>query len=216
MSGLGKISQIPRHTLVGFIAPLIALSAIFIAIMLSPLFTWEDNALSDLGHYTRTDLGPNQFLVAVIFNLGLILTSLLMLYFISIFYKSLNDLPTKIGILILSISCIFLVLIGIFSENAGQIHFWVSVGFFFSFPFAMWTIALAWFRFPVLRWFSIISFLLPFLSLYIWPAHFADSLPWTGEAIPEIITALSAIGWIWIINLLQYRGELSSLMSENE
>ena len=216
MSGITKISQIPRHTLVGFFSPLIALSTIFIAIMLSPLFTWEDNALSDLGHYTRTDLGPNQFLVAIIFNSGLIITALLMLFFIFIFFKSLNDLPTKIGILILSISCIFLTLIGIFSENAGQIHFWVSVGFFFTFPFAMWAIALGWLRFPKLRWFSIISFLLPFLSLYIWPAHFAASLPWTGEAIPEIITALSAIGWIWVINFLQYKGRLSSLLNENE
>ena len=211
MSVIAKISQLPRHTLVGFFAPLIALGAIFIAIMMSPLFTWENNALSDLGHYTRTDLGPNQFIVAIIFNTGLILTALLMLYFVVTFYRPLQDLPTKIGLLIFGVSCVFLVLIGIFSENAGQIHFWVSVGFFMTFPFAMWTIAISWFRFPELRWFSIPSFILPFLSLYIWPAHFLEILPWTGKALPEIITALSAIGWIWIINFLQYKGKLTSL-----
>jgi hypothetical membrane protein len=216
MSIIAKISQLPRHTLVGFLAPLIALVAIFIAIMMSPLFTWENNALSDLGHYTRTDLGPNQFIVAIIFNAGLILTALLMLYFVLTFYKPLQDLPTKIGILILGISCFFLVLIGIFSENAGQIHFWVSVGFFFTFPFAMWAIALSWLRFPELRWFSILSFIVPFLSLYIWPAHFAEILPWTGEALPELITALSAIGWIWIINFLQYKGKLTNIWSDSE
>ena len=201
----------PHHTLVGFISPLIALSTIIIAIILSPFFTWEDNALSDLGHYTRTDLGPNQFTVAVIYNAGLILTSVLMLYFAFSLFKGLNDLPTKVGIFILSIACMFLLLIGIFTENAGSIHFWVSVGFFFTFPFAMWAIAIGWFRFSDLRWFSIISFLLPFLSLYIWPAFFAGALPWTGEAIPEIVTALSAIGWTWVINYLQYKEKLVNL-----
>jgi hypothetical membrane protein len=211
MSVISKISEIPRHTLVGFIAPLIALATIFIAIMLSPLFTWSDNALSDLGHYTRTDLGPNQFVVAIIYNAGLIVTAILMLFFVLTFFKSLIDLPTKVGILILGISCMFLLLIGIFTENAGAIHFWVSVGFFFTFPFAMWAIAIGWIRFPALRWFSLISFMLPFLSLYIWFAHFAGTLPWSGEAIPEILTAFSAIGWTWVINYLQYREKLVSL-----
>ena len=208
MSGTLKI---PRHTLIGFLSPLIALSTIMIAIFLSPYFTWEDNALSDLGHYTRTDLGPNQLIVAIIYNAGLILTSLLMLYFVFSFFKELNDIPTKVGILILGIACGFLFLIGIFTENAGPIHFWVSVGFFFTFPWAMWSIAIGWLRFPELRWFSVISFLLPFLSLYIWPSFFAGALPWTGEAIPEIITAVSAIGWTWIINFLQYKEKLASL-----
>jgi hypothetical membrane protein len=211
MSGLTRFSQIQRYTLIGFIAPVIALGTIFIAILLSPLFTWEGNALSDLGHYTRTDLGSNQFIVAIIFNAGLILTSILMLYFVVSFSKGLNDIPTKIGMVILGIACVFLLLIGIFSENAGSIHFWVSAGFFFTFPFAMWTIAIGWFRFPNLRWFSLISFLLPFFSLYIWPAHFAGTLPWTGEAIPEIITAFSAIGWVWSIIILQIYGKISEI-----
>jgi hypothetical membrane protein len=211
MSGITKVSQIQRHTLVGFIGPLIALGTISISIMLSPLFTWEDNALSDLGHYTRTDLGPNQLIVAIIFNAGLILTSIFMLYFVISFFRGLNDIPSKIGIAILGIACVFLLLIGIFSENAGSIHFWVSVGFFFTFPFAMWAVAIGWLRFSELRWFSIISFLLPFLSLYIWPAHFAGTLPWSGEALPEIITAATAIGWVWSIIIMQINGKLSMI-----
>lgn len=208
MSGITKL---PRYTLIGFLSPLIALSAIMIAIALSPLFSWADNALSDLGHYTRTDLGPNQLVVAIVFNSGLIITSFLMLYFAFSLFKGLNDIPTKVGIIILGVACVFLLLIGIFSENAGETHFWVSVGFFFTFPFAMWAIAIGWLRYPELRWFSIVSLLLPFLSLYIWPSFFAGTLPWTGEAIPEIVTAASAIGWTWILNYLQYKGKLANL-----
>ncbi|MCK5265997.1 MAG: hypothetical protein KAR03_10355, partial [Candidatus Thorarchaeota archaeon] len=62
----------PKYTKIGFFAPLIALATIAIAILLSPGFDWFSNALSDLGHYTRTDLGPYKLMGAIVFNGGLI------------------------------------------------------------------------------------------------------------------------------------------------
>ncbi len=210
------MTEMTRETKLGFLGPLIAISTIIVAILLSPGFTWPGNALSDLGHYTRTDLGPYKLIGAVIFNSGLILTGLVMLYFVYRLSKRTADLPTKIALYPLMVSLLFLVSIGIFSENFSDfynIHFVVSVGFFFSFPFAMWIVGGSWLRFKHLRLFAVISLLLPFLSVYVWYLHFVGNPYWTGAAIPEIITAASAIFWAWTINYMQYKGALADIIS---
>ena len=189
----------------GILGPVVALSLVLLAVASSPWFTWEGNALSDLGHYFRVDIGPNPLIRAIIFNAGLIITGLIMMYFTLLFMKNTKDIPTKIGLLPFVAAIIFLIAIGVFSENFPPIHFNVSVGFFFSFPWAMWFVGLNWLRFPSLRWFSLISILLPFISIYLW------MLPWDGVAIPELLTAFTAIAWVWIVNYLDYNGKLSDI-----
>lgn len=209
MSFQEKLSSMPRMNLIGFFAPFIALIGITVSILISPNFTWWGNALSDLGHYTRPDLGDLQLFSAIIFNSGLIVTGLMMLYFSISFFKGLDDWIAKIGLLIFMASCMFLMGIGVLSENFGELHFFVSVGFFLTFPFAMWAFGLSWLRFANLRLFAVVSLLMPFISLYIW-IGIGDF--WDGVAIPEIITALSAILWAWIINNMHYTGKLSDVM----
>jgi hypothetical membrane protein len=210
MSFIRKISGLQRPIEIGFFAPLIALVCIMVAILLSPGFNWFVNALSDLGHYTRTDLGPYRLISAIIFNSGLIITGLLMLYYTIWILRGTKDIFTKIGIIPLLLSLCFLISIGIFSENFGNLHYYVSVGFFFTFPFSMWLIGIGWLRFPRLRWFSIISLLLPFISVFMWADYMNGTSIWQ-QAIPEIVTAFSAIVWLWIINLLHYRGKLGEV-----
>jgi hypothetical membrane protein len=191
--------------ILGIIGPLIALTAIVVAIVLSlSWFTWDGNALSDLGNYN------NGLPAAIIFNVGLVLTGILLLIFIYCFSRTITDLPTKIGLIPFFIALCFLIGIGVFSENAGDIHFVVSVGFFGSFPFAMWFVGLGLFRFRNLWWFSILSIILPFFSIYMWTSWFGGVFPfWAGNAIPEITTAFTGIGWLWLIWLLYDRGRLS-------
>lgn len=191
--------------ILGIISPLIALTSIAVAIILSlSWFTWEGNALSDLGNY------DNGLLAAIVFNSGLVLTGLLLLVFSYAFVKTITDLPTKIGMFPFFIALVFLILIGILSENAGSIHYYVSVGFFGSFPFAMWFVGLGLLRFRKLWWFSIVSILLPFFSIYMWVAWYGGIFPlWAGNAIPEITTAFTGIGWLWLIWLLYHRSDLS-------
>jgi len=200
-----------RPAMIGFFGPFIALACIIVAILLSPGFDWFVNALSDLGHYTRTDLGPYKLIGAIIFNSGLILTGLLMLYYTLWLLRRSTDTATKIGILPLVIALCFLVCIGIFSENFGDLHYWVSVGFFLTFPFSMWLIGLGWLRFARLRWFCVLSLIIPFLSVFMWADYLNGTSIWQ-QAIPEIITAFSAIIWLWIINLLHYQGRLEGIM----
>ncbi len=188
-------------------APLVALICIAIAIAISPWFSWFDNALSDLGNY------DNGIIAAIVFNAGLVTTGAMLLVFLIQLLRRTQDIFTRVGLFIFLVSVAFLALVGIFSENAGKIHFWVSVGFFFTFPFAMWVIGFSWLRFAHLRWFSIISVLLPFVSMYLWTITFGGTAPWTGVAIPEILTALTAITWIWLFQLLLARDRLNNLIS---
>jgi hypothetical membrane protein len=191
--------------ILGIIGPLVALAAIAIAIMLSlSWFTWDGNALSDLGNYN------NGLAAAIVFNVGLVLTGILLLIFTYCFTRAITDLPTKIGLIPFFIALCFLIAIGVFSENAGDIHFYVSVGFFGSFPFSMWFVGLGLLRFRKLLWFSLISIILPFFSIYMWSSWFGGLFPfWTGNAIPEITTAFTGIGWLWLIWLLHDRSDLS-------
>ncbi|MHA1576695.1 MAG: DUF998 domain-containing protein [Candidatus Thorarchaeota archaeon] len=205
----------PKYTKIGFFAPLIALTTIATAILLSPGFDWFIHALSDLGHYTRTDLGPYKLLGAIVFNSGLIVTGILMLLFTIWFVRWTKDIPTRIGIIPLVISLFFLIGIGIFSENFGDIHYWVSVGFFLTFPFSMWFIGIGWLRFSHLRLFSIVSIILPFMSVFMWVDYMNGTSIWQ-QAVPEIVTALSAIVWLWIINMMQYQGKLEMLSDASE
>ncbi|NHI82738.1 MAG: DUF998 domain-containing protein [Candidatus Thorarchaeota archaeon] len=216
MSFLKNLRGFPRAILMGFVAPIIAIGCILAAIGLSPNFDWVTNALSDLGHYTRTDIGPNPLLRAVIFNSGLIIAGILLFIVILILIKRLNDLLTQIAFLPFALASAFVAAIGIFSENFGAIHFYVSVGFFASFPFAMWFVGLSWLRFPGLRWFSVVSLLLPFFSVYIWRGTFNGSVPWMGMAIPEILTALTAILWVWALLWLEAEGSLDVLFPSVE
>ena len=217
MSFIQRIKQMPRYTKIGFFAPFIALFTIALAIILSPGFDWLTNALSDLGHYTRTDLGPYKLVGAIVFNSGLILTGVLLLLYAIWFFRWTKDIPTKIGVVPLIIALCFLIAIGVFSEDVGaaiiagsSIHYWVSVGFFLTFPFAMWIVGVSWLRYPELRWFSVVSLLVPFISVFMWADYLNGTSIWQ-QAVPEIVTAFSAIVWLWIINLLQYQRKLDGI-----
>lgn len=211
-----KIRGLPRAALIGFLAPLIALVCIVLAIAISPSFDWVTNALSDLGHYTRTDIGPNPLVRAIIFNFGLVTTGVLLFIITLGFIKQINDWPTRIAMIPFLIACVFLTAIGVFSENFSPTHYIVSVGLFTTFPFAMWFVGLSWLRYRHLWWFCLVSLLLPFFSVYIWWGTFNGVVPWTGMAIPEILTALTAILWVWIFLTLEVKGKLSHLTTHSQ
>ncbi len=204
-----NLRDLKRQYRVGLFAPLVALICIGLAIILAPAWTWTNNALSDLGHYTRTDIGPNPFLRAIIFNSGLIVTGVLMIYATPSMFREEKTPMGKLAMIILIVSECFLVAIGAFSENFGYIHYVVSVGFFFTFPFSMWFASISWTMKKGTRWLGIVSLFLPFVSLLMWVPYITKTLPWNDVAIPEITTALSCIIWVWLIiyNKLRTAGE---------
>lgn len=198
-----------KSGLLGVFGPFIALVGIIIAIALSPWFTWDGNALSDLGRYATA------IPAAVVFNTGLVTTGVIMLYFLFWFIRRFGDRITKFGMIPLGVALVFLILIGILSEDFGYSHFVVSVGFFACFPFTMWVVGFGFLRYSNLRWFSLVSIVLPFFCFFMWVGWYGDLFPfWTGNAIPEITTALSAIGWMWIMWLLYYSKKLDHLLAK--
>jgi len=69
------------YALFGVFGPLLVYVSIALSLVLSPWFSWESNALSDLGHAVNSN-------VASIFNLGLLLAGfLLMIYALTVFQK---------------------------------------------------------------------------------------------------------------------------------
>ena len=106
----------------GLGAPLLAGFAIWRAISLAPSFSWQHNWLSDLGVMD----GP-----AIWFNTGLVLAGIGFLFLLA----GMQDyLPARrayrTSLIILGASAVSLMGVGVFSEDAGRIHYYVSVLFF--------------------------------------------------------------------------------------
>ncbi len=144
----------------------------------------------------------------MVFNGGLIIGGLLLLYFTVSFFRMLNDWPTKIAMIAFMATCIFLVSVGIFSEDFPLPHVLAALGFFLSIPIALGIAGLAWLRFRELRLFAILTLVLSAVSyLTIFNA-------WSSIAIRELAEALIAIGWIWLVNYLHHTGRLSSIVNK--
>ena len=70
-----------NYALFGLLGPLAALLFIGVSILLSPWFSWGNNALSDLGHSVNSDVAP-------LFNFGLLLSGFFtILYALTSFRK---------------------------------------------------------------------------------------------------------------------------------
>ena len=107
------------YALFGVFGPLVAYISIGVSIVLSPWFSWESNALSDLGHAVRSE-------VASIFNFGLLLAGfLLMVYAVTAFRKH-----AKYTSICLLTSAFMIQLLATFDEVYGFLHYAVSVPHF--------------------------------------------------------------------------------------
>ena len=170
----------------GILAPFLGHIFIAISIALSPWFSWERNALSDLGHAVRSEVAP-------VFNFGLLAASfLLIIYAVSIMREHLK--LTGYG---LSVSTFFLALIAVFDEVYGSLHFIVSILFFVS-------LALTSLIYVVEER----SYLgaLAFFTLSISWIFYLFAADRIGVAVPEIISTLAASSWI-IYSAIKIRRE---------
>jgi hypothetical membrane protein len=199
--------------LCGIIGPIIALIGIAWAISVSPWFNWFDNALSDLGHPTM--LGgsngvPGLNPAAPIFNTSLILTGLITLILTiwliryQIFEGSIIGV---IAAILLTISQFFLIGIGVFHEGFGYTHFIVSLGFFVTLLIAGMIYGVRLMQEKHLRLIGVVAFILALSSALVWVAYYLILLPFTGVAIPEIISAVFAMVWVWPLCVLLILGK---------
>lgn len=188
----------------GILGLLISFAGIGIAIFLSSSwFNWFDHALSDLGHpfmLGGSSGTPGLNVAAPIFNGALIIAGLVTILFTLYMLLHQRVQNSKLGIvagILLLIACFFLVAIGIFHEVFSGIHYAASVGFFVFVLLAGITFGLRFMQIPKLRILGVIGLILGLISAGIWIADLLfPVLPWTGPAIPEIISAITALIWI--------------------
>ncbi len=202
----------PKGNLIGFIGSLIPFITIASAIAIQPGFDWSVNPLSDLGSWFRTDLGELQLVSAVLFNGGLIITGLMVLYFIIWLIKQIRDTPSKVALSIFACTAILLAGIGIFSEDYHLGHILTAVPFFLSIPIALGVIGVVWLRLSEMRILGIISIILCTISLLI---LFQLGVTLT-TAVFEILESIVVMGWVWLVNYSHYSGRLSSILSTKD
>jgi len=174
----------------GIAAPILGFMMIFLAIRLSPWFSWTGNALSDLG---VSGLG------AIIFNNGLLMTgSFMMVFFLGFFELSEGSQLGRLGSGIFLMCAILLCAIGFFPETAGAIHQHVSVAFFVSIPIYKFVLGAFMVR-NDMRKVGLLSFITGASAVIVWmPA-------WSSFAIPEMITALAVGVWSSVIGVWMRR-----------
>jgi hypothetical membrane protein len=167
----------------GIIAPIVAFAFVLLAIALSPQFSWTGNALSDLGVV--------EGVTAVLFNSGLIIGGILAIIFASgLFIFLRNRVLGRIGAFISTLAALALVAIGIFTENFGRVHYYVSVAFFIFAPISMLIICATFFVMGKVKM-GVFTFLTAIIVAFVWVLQFAMRYV-PNVAIPETISALSA------------------------
>ncbi len=157
-----------NFALLGIIGPFVTYLSIWISIMVAPWFSWQRNALSDLGHSVKSGVAP-------IFNLGLLFTGfIVIIYAVTVFEKH-----AKYTSICLVASAIILQLVATFDEVYGSLHVLVSVLFFLS----IWVTSIvnAVEKKSAL---ALMAFIVGLCSFVLWGLDVYSA----GIAVPEIIS----------------------------
>src|SRR5438876_9757749 len=174
MKGLIRIAGI-----CGILAPVIAISSVFLSIFFEKNFSWTGNALSDLGVSERIS--------SPIFNFGLMSSGILFFVYGIGLFNFFEGIIPKLGTLILLMTSIALSAIGVFNENAEPFHYYASAAFFLLFPIS--TIIFGGFFFSSRMWWlatvSFFSFMVALLAV-AWIVEMRTEI-----AIPETLASLS-------------------------
>jgi hypothetical membrane protein len=162
----------------GFLTPIVSLGAIALAISRATRwFSWQHNWLSDLGVHEGS---------ALPFNAGLFISGILALVLARGVYSYYRHYtPSRIGALIFMAGACALMGIGVFTENAGEIHYVVSVLFFSLVPIS----------YMIMGGFALVRRArkrgaIPFMAGFLAAAMWAVPWPGTAGALPEITAAV--------------------------
>ena len=171
----------------GLSTPVLTLTLIFIAIKLSPWFSWHDNALSDMGVSTP----PNPF------NTALMIGGALQLVFV-IFGLRGSIGPgrlARLGLLAVLIGAIALPIIGIVTEDYGRAHYYVAATYFLATPLGYMLLGSATIRRgqPVEGILSIAAGAAAILAITL--------VPHKRIAVPEILAAILMGAWTFAMSV---------------
>ena len=165
-----------NYALFGLLGPLAALLFIGISILLSPWFSWGNNALSDLGHSVNSDVAP-------LFNFGLLLSGFFtILYPLTSFRKH-----AKYTSYFLMLTGLALQLVATFNEVYKPLHFQVSVLFFLTMCFVSVSYIIE--KRSVL---AAIALVIGFASWILYELEVYSA----GIAVPETVSSVAISIWV--------------------
>jgi len=164
------------YALLGVVGILLAYVSVGVSIALSPWFSWERNALSDLGHAIKSEVAP-------IFNFGLLLTGFLVMIYALMVFRGYARW-TSYGMVT---STFMLQLVAVFDEAYGLLHFVASVLFFVSLGLTSILYAIEKRSSLALMGFII--------GLLFWVFYWAGIYS-AGIAVPETLSTVAVIPWI--------------------
>jgi hypothetical membrane protein len=164
------------YFLFGVLGPLLVYLSILTSLVLSPWFSWSNNALSDLGN-------PNISDVAWIFNLGLLFSGfLLMIYTTTVFKKH-----AKYSSSCLLASTFLVQLLAAINESYGSLHYVVAVP-----HFVMLSVTSIVYTIEKRSIFALLTFVIVMFSWLIYAVNTFS----IGIAFPETVSKLVLL---WII-----------------
>lgn len=173
--------------LCGIIAPIFAFACILSAVASWSQFSWANNALSDLG--------VQQGITAIVFNVGLVVSGLLFLVFAAgLFTLMGKQVLGKVGAFIFALSCIALIGIGVFNESFSPTHYQVSVAFFVLFPISLLVLSAAFWR-SHQRGFGVFTLGVALVAAAVWVLEFTlRYVP--NVAVPEFVSGFAGAIWM--------------------
>jgi hypothetical membrane protein len=175
----------------GIIAPIIAFVCILTAIASYPVFSWTNNALSDLG------VVPG--ITASLFNFGLLASGILAFNFaiFGLFAYFGKSWVGKIGSVVFAASTLALIAISVFNENFSPTHYLVSVAFFTLAPIALFILTFG-FLLSHQRGMAVFTVLVGVAAALPWLLLFAfNYVP--NVAIPEFLSGLAVSVWAVVL-----------------
>ncbi len=178
----------------GVIVPVVAFSCIFIAISMSPWFSWTVNALSDLG------VGE----AAWVFNSGLVSGGILAMVFAAGLFAAVRGrVLARVGAALFFIDAFALFGIGLFPVTSVAIHTLFSVAFLLLFPISLFLFGASEFMAGFKR-FGSLTVGAGILSSVPW------FLNWDGIAVPQTLSALTASVWVMVEGARLYLDRIES------
>lgn len=194
----------------GIAGPLMIIIGSLAAIMVSASwFSWLSNHISDLGHPfmvggSQGTSGINS--ASIFFNGGLIIGGFVILLFAFLLILYEHEQSSRLGILgcsVLATGSIFLVLVGIFNESAGILHFLVSAMFFVCLLLGGLLYGARLIQTPDTRLIGYIAIISAVISGILWVISFGfpQLAPWTAFAIPETFSVLTSFLWMGMLSI---------------
>jgi len=165
----------------GILTPIATLALVFISIGMSPWFDWHSDALSDMGVSSTANL----------FNAALLIGGTSYLVFAIGFLRRQGTAShlAKIAAFFLLAGAAGLMLIGLFPEDTGRIHYVVAVAYFIATPLAYMLLGTDMLKRgeQVPGTLSIAAGLAALLMIMV--------VPHQGWAVPEILAAVVIGAW---------------------